>query len=217
MTTQNDVNRENARRTNGEFGNHDHTAPEATLPTDPKRDLVNSILAEYFDGQSRDEIGIDEVRDLMLDAINQQQKRSLVVVDGEGHAHGGNSDHEVLELDYLGEFYDDGNSAEFHVERATEDLEKIREAKMDRDRVGFELREYIVDKLYDEDGEPLMPWYDDDGAQLMGGRYGNTVIIEDFRDKAKITVRNLATGDIVSEHTTFGAAKAAALQSGASA
>lgn len=193
--------RENARHSSGRFGEQEHTAPELTLE-EAKRRTVDALLASYFEGQPPGEIAPEEVRTLMLSAIDQHQDESpaVIVLDGNGDAVNSQGV-EVIDLDYLGEWFDDGAGADEHVARATEDLDRLRAAGLDGCSAMYSLREYLGNEL-DPD------WYDDD-EHVLGGRYGDYVIDEGY-GAGEVKVRDLVTGDVIGTYPTFTEAKAAA-------
>lgn len=208
ITPTAELARENARTSSGQFGTQAHTAPEVTLAaTDPKTAIVDEIIGSYFDGQSTRNIDVSEIRQLMLDAISQHQEKNpaIVVIDGEGKANDV-ANVEVIDLDYLGEWYDDGNSAAFHVERATEDLERIRAAGLESESPSYQLREYLGNEL-DAD------WWDSDD-DVIEGVYGDRVVVSPLIGATEFDVRDVHTGDILSTHSDFAEAKAAAQSAG---
>lgn len=200
--------RENAREATGQFGTQEHSAPELTL-TDPMKKTVDDILAKRYgfrgsaDFAAGDGPGIDEIRDLMLEAIDQHRTEnpSIVVIDGEGKAND-SAGVEIIDLDYLGEWYDDGGSGEDHVERATEDLDRLRAAGLEGVSAVYSLQQYIGEELD-------LPWYDDT-EHVFGGRYGDVVIDEGSARANNVKVRDIATGEVLSTHETFADAKSAA-------
>lgn len=200
--------RETARTTIGQFGAQEHSAPELTL-SDPKQKAVDDILAARFGKvvesglAAGDGLDLDDVRALMLEAIDAHQAANpaVVVIDGEGKANDA-ANVEVIDLDYLGEWYDDGNSAGFHIERATEDLDKIRAAGLENESPSYQLREYIGSEL---DAE----WWDSD-EEVIEGVYGAYAVVSPLTGANEFTVREAGSGDIVSTHPTFAEAKSAA-------
>ena len=202
------VARENAREASGQFGAQQHTAPELTL-ADPTEKTVDSILRKRFGSTvdsglaAGDGLDLDDVRALMLEAISQHRtdNPSVVVIDGEGKAND-SAGVEVIDLDYLGEWYDDGSDSEFHVERATEDLDRLRAAGLTNISAASSLRQYIGDELD-------LEWYEDD-EHVLGGRYGDYVVDEGYPNATNVKVRSIETGEVISTHATFAEAKAAA-------
>ena len=201
--------RESARETGGQFGAQQHSAPELTI-ADPKQQVVDSILAERFGhimksgGLAADDgLDLDDVRELMLAAISQHQSENpaVVVIDGNGRANDA-AGTEIIELEYLGEWYDDGNDGAFHVERATDDLDRLRAAGLGSINAANQLREYIGEELGAD-------WYDDD-EHVLGGRFGDFVIDEGFHGSEVVKVREVETGVVVGTYFTFAEAKAAA-------
>lgn len=197
-----------ARRSNGEFGSQEHSAPEATL-VDPKQKAVDGILAQRFgslpDGAlPQDALSMEDLRQLMSDAIEQYQSENpaIVVIDGEGKASDA-AGVEVIDLDYLGEWHDDGCSAEFHIERATEDLDRIRAAGLESQSPSYQLREYLGNEL---DAE----WWDGD-EHVIEGVYDGYAVVSSLTADSEFTVRDAETGAIAGTYPTFHAAKAAAL------
>jgi hypothetical protein len=206
--------RREAARDRGRFGEQPHTAPEIALKADSAADArmktVDDLLASYFSGQSTDEIGVDEVRTLMLDAISAHQSANpaVVVIDGDGRSSEAPGV-EVISLDYLGEYYDDGDSPEMHVQRATEDLERLRAAGLDASSAGWQLREHISNNLATDSG-----WEMASQAPILGGRYGEYVI-EEFHGTTEVKLRDAATGAVVSTYPDYAAARAVAHESDA--
>ena len=200
--------RENAREASGQFGAQEHSAPELAL-IDPKRKAVDDILAQRYgfigtaDFAAGDGPGIDEIRDLMLEAIEKHRtdNPSVVVIDGEGKAND-SAGVEIIDLDYLGEHYDDGSDSDFHVERATEDLDRLRAAGLTDISAVYSLRQYIGEELD-------LEWYDDT-EHVLGGRYGDYVVDEGYPRATNVKVRSVETGEVISTHATFTEAKAAA-------
>lgn len=203
--------RENAREVSGQFGAQDHSAPELTL-TDPKQKVVDEILTKRFGHimpgglAAGDGLDLDEVADLMLEAIAQHQvaNPSVVVIDGEGKAND-SAGVEVIDLDYLGEWYDDGGSSEEHAERATDDLDRLRAAGLDETSAAHKLREYIGEELA---SDIASDWYDDE-KHVIGGRYGDYIIDEGFPNSETVKIRDVNTGETMATFATFAAAKAA--------
>lgn len=199
--------RENARTFAGTFGEQHHTAPEVAL-TDPKKKAVDDILRARFGSTvdtglaAGDGLDLDDVRELMLEAINRHQAEnpSVVVIDGEGVAND-TSGVEVISLDYLGEWFDDGMSSEDHIERATEDLEQLRAAGLSDITAASSIREYIGQELGAD-------WYDDD-VNVIGGRWGDYVIDEGYSNTTEVKVLDVHTGETLATFSTFDAAKAA--------
>lgn len=200
--------RESARRSSGEFGVQEHSAPELTL-ADSKQKVVDDILTARFGKLSQtglalgDGLDLDDVRDLMLAAIAQHQAENpaIIVIDGNGDAV--NSEGvDVIDLDYLGEFFDDGNSRDFHVQRATEDLDRLRAAGLDKQRAGWQVREHIADNIEAD-------WIHDVDELTIGGRYGD-YLIEESATSDEATLRDFTTGEVVATFPTFAEAKTAA-------
>lgn len=203
--------RENARTFTGQFGEQQHTAPEVTL-TDPKQKAVDDILAGRYGDIAQtgfaagDGLDLDDVRELMLEAINRHstENPSVVVIDGEGKANGVAGVH-IIDLEYLGDYYDDGGGADEHVERATADLEQLRAAGLEGSSAAHKLREYIGEELADD---VASEWYDDE-QHVLAGRWGDYVIDQGYPDDPVVKVLDVATGETLATFSNFAAAKAA--------
>lgn len=199
--------RENARTSTGQFGTQQHTAPELTLTvTDPKQEVVDRLLAErigsFPDAAITPEaLSMGDLRQLMLDAIDQYQEKhpTVVVIDGNRESHGAPGV-ELIDLDYLGEYYDDGNGPDYAIQRATEDLDRLRAAGLDRNRAGWQLREHIYQNLDVE-------WIWSDNPPILGGRYGE-VVIEEFHNTDEVKARDIFNGAVISTYPNYAAAKA---------
>lgn len=213
----NDINpaaaaaREGARTFAGKFGEQQHSAPEVAL-TDPKQKAVDDILTARFGEVAQtglaagDGLDIDDVRALMLEAIDRHRAEnpSVVVINGEGKAND-IAGVEVIDLEYLGEWYDDGSSSDFHVERATEDLERIRAAGLADISAASSLRMYIGEELA---SDVASDWYDDE-VNVIGGRWGDYVIDEGYPGTENVLVLDVHTGETLATFSTFDSAKAA--------
>lgn len=202
--------REAARHDNGRFGTQEHSAPELAID-DPKVRIVGELIAQHYATRVPGELGVDELRKLMLDAIDahQQQNPAVVVIGGERNAYVTDGV-EVIDLDYLGEYYDDGASTQEHVERATKDLERMRELGMAESGGAYQLWSYLGDELYREYD---LDWYDDTEHAIRGVHGGYALVTPLVGDQV-VTVVEIETGEEVSEHSSFEDARTAALAAG---
>lgn len=196
--------REHARTSAGQFGIQEHSAPEQPLAPVSHVSTVDALLA----GRAPREASLEELRQMMLEAIaaHARENPPLAIVSRNG-SHSTSGDVELLDLQYTSPGWDDGDSNDEIIDRATDDLERLRAHRMDRERHGWDVREAMASRLDDDHG--ISEWFNEE-THSIGGRFGDHLTVEvSFDDAAPVEVRTL-DGELVSTHPTHDAARAAA-------